>query len=203
MKTEQESFWAGEFGRDYIGRNQNTQLITSNISIFTRILAKTRGVNAIAEFGCNIGMNLRAINNINPNIQLTGVEINADAVSELKTWGGAKVVHDSIIDYQHENQFDLTFTKGVLIHINPDYLTQVYQNLYASSKKYILVVEYYSPKPVTIDYRGHENRLFKRDFAGEMLEAYPDLELVDYGFFYHRDPVFPSDDLNWFLMRKI
>jgi len=29
-----------------------------------------------------------------------------------------------------------------------------------------------------------------------------DLELVDYGFVYHRDPVFPQDDINWFLMKK-
>lgn len=55
---------------------------------------------------------------------------------------------------------------------------------------------------MTIPYRGHEQRLFKRDFAGEMLDAYPDLRLVDYGFVYRRDPVFPADDLTWFLMEK-
>lgn len=56
--------------------------------------------------------------------------------------------------------------------------------------------------PVVVSYRGHEDRLFKRDFAGEMLDRYPDLELVDYGFVYHRDPNFPQDDPNWFLLRK-
>jgi len=53
-----------------------------------------------------------------------------------------------------------------------------------------------------IPYRGHSDRLFKRDFAGEMLEAYPGLALVDYGFAYRRDPVFPQDDISWFLLRK-
>ena len=36
-------------------------------------------------------------------------------------------------------------------------------------------------------YRGHTARLFKRDFAGEMLDRFSDLRLVDYGFRYHRD----------------
>lgn len=44
--------------------------------------------------------------------------------------------------------------------------------------------------------------LFKRDFAGEMLEKYQDLQLVDYGFVYHGDANFPQDDLTWFLLEK-
>jgi hypothetical protein len=44
--------------------------------------------------------------------------------------------------------------------------------------------------------------LYKRDFAGEMLDRYPDLQLVDYGFSYHRDQNFPQDDANWFLLEK-
>ena len=45
-------------------------------------------------------------------------------------------------------------------------------------------------------------KLFKRDFAGELLDAFPSLDLVDYGFVYHRDPNFPQDDMNWFLLEK-
>lgn len=61
--------------------------------------------------------------------------------------------------------------------------------------------EYYNPSPVEIRYRNHEGKLFKRDFAGEMLDRHPDLRLVDYGFIYHRDS-FPIDDTTWFLMEK-
>jgi hypothetical protein len=96
----------------------------------------------------------------------------------------------------------LSFIKGVLIHINPDHLQEVYEKLYNASEKFILVAEYYNPSPVAIPYRGHDDRLFKRDFAGELLEKYSDLELVDYGFAYRRDPAFPQDDITWFLMRK-
>ena len=58
--------------------------------------------------------------------------------------------------------------KGVLIHINPDMLNNVYEKLYDSSDRYILVAEYYNPTPVNVSYRGYNDRLFKRDFAGEM-----------------------------------
>jgi spore coat polysaccharide biosynthesis protein SpsF len=65
-----------------------------------------------------------------------------------------------------------------------------------------LVCEYYNPSPVSIPYRGHTNKLFKRDFAGELMDRYPDLQLIDYGFVYRRDPSFPQDDVTWFLMEK-
>jgi hypothetical protein len=34
------------------------------------------------------------------------------------------------------------------------------------------------------------------------LDRYPDLDLVDYGFVYHRDPLFPQDDMTWFLLQR-
>jgi hypothetical protein len=49
---------------------------------------------------------------------------------------------------------------------------------------------------------GHDERLFKRDFCGEILDRHADLELVDYGFAYHRDPKFPQGDITWFLLEK-
>lgn len=94
-------------------------------------------------------------------------------------------------------------SKGVLIHINPDMLQKVYDKLYGCTSKYLLIAEYYNPKPVAIDYRGHENKLFKRDFAGELMDKFSDLTLRDYGFIYHRDPSFPQDDVTWFLLEKI
>jgi spore coat polysaccharide biosynthesis protein SpsF len=56
---------------------------------------------------------------------------------------------------------------------------------------------------VEIPYRGHSGKLFKRDFAGEILDAYSDLNLIDYGFAYHRDNYFKQDDITWFLLEKL
>ena len=55
---------------------------------------------------------------------------------------------------------------------------------------------------MSLEYRGHFDRLFKRDFAGDILDKYSNVKLVDYGFVYHRDNNFPKDDLTWFLLEK-
>lgn len=201
--TEQENFWAGEFGKDYIERNKSTDLISANTYLFSQIISKTRKVKSIIEFGCNIGLNLIAIKSLFPDVELSGIEINADAIRELSKTPEIKVYHQSILDFKPDYQRDLALIKGVLIHINPDMLKQVYALLYNSSKKYVCIVEYYNPVPVELEYRGHKGKLFKRDFAGEMLDLYKDLNLVDYGFSYHRDNNFKGfGDFTWFLLEK-
>ena len=50
--------------------------------------------------------------------------------------------------------------------------------------------------------KDYEEKLFKRDFAGEVLDRFDDLRLFDYGFCYHRDLHFPQDDVTWFLLEK-
>lgn len=201
-KTEQESFWAGEFGNDYIGRNNAPELIAANLSLFSEILRRCDGIKSAIEFGANIGMNLRALHQLLPTARLSAIEINAKAAEELRALGYVDVRHQSILEYAPLDTHDLAFIKGVLIHINPEHLNTVYDALYASSHRYVCMIEYYNPTPVSISYRGHTERLFKRDFAGEIMDRYPDLRLVDYGFKYQRDPRFLHGDETWFLMEK-
>ena len=106
------------------------------------------------------------------------------------------------MDFAPLRTWDLVLIKGVLIHINPASLLSVYDKLVASCARYLLVAEYYNPTPIAIPYRGHNDRLFKRDFAGEILERHSQMRLLDYGFAYRRDPCFPQDDITWFLMER-
>ncbi len=206
FKTEQEEFWRGEFGDEYVERNKSSQLLASNIAFFSTIIGKTRGVKSVIEFGANIGMNLKALNKIITDLECSAVEINHKAVEILKNDtefpNGVEVYENSILDFNSIKKYDLSLIKGVLIHINPSELEVVYQKLYDSSNKYICIAEYYNPSPVTISYRGRDDRLFKRDFAGEFLDKFKDVQLIDYGFVYHRDTNFPQDDITWFLLEK-
>lgn len=203
FKTPQEEFWAGNFGKDYIERNQSPHLLASNLNFFTLALKSIRKPQSVIEFGANIGMNLKALKLLYPDILLQGIEINEKAALQLgESIGAENVFNQSIFDFNPIQKCDLSLIKGVLIHINPDMLDIVYQKLYESTNRYILIAEYYNPKPVSIDYRGHSERLFKRDFAGEVLDKYPTLELIDYGFSYKRDLKFPQDDITWFLLEK-
>ena len=202
-KTEQETFWAGEFGTEYIQRNQGDFLLASNLNFFASALRAARGVKSCLEFGANIGMNLKALKLLHPGIDVHGIEINAEAAHQLsQVVGPANVYDTSILNFFPSRTWDLALIKGVLIHINPDELNEVYDKLVASTGRYLLVAEYYNPAPVAIPYRGHSDRLFKRDFAGEIMERHPQLQLLDYGFAYRRDPNFPQDDITWFLMEK-
>ncbi len=200
--TEQEKFWAGEFGDEYTDRNSGARVVASNTALFSRVLQAAGKVDSIIEFGANRGLNLEALRILLPNAALAGVEINETAVSILRKISGVSVYHQSILDFTPEKQYELALIKGVLIHINPDRLTDVYRSLYESSSRFICLAEYYNPSPVAIPYRGHSDKLFKRDFAGEMLKQFPSLRLRDYGFVYHGDANFPQDDLTWFLMEK-
>jgi pseudaminic acid biosynthesis-associated methylase len=201
-KTEQEIFWAGEFGDDYITRNQGEQPINANVVLFGQILKAAPNIKSFVELGCNIGLNLQALNRINEHFELCGYEINKIAAQKALDLNIASVINGTILDeLPADVQYDVSFTKGVLIHINPDALHKVYDNLYKLSKKYIVVCEYYNPSPVVVKYRENEERLFKRDFAGELMDKY-NLRLIDYGFTYHRDNYFPQDDMTWFLLEK-
>ena len=202
-KTDQEDFWAGDFGNDYIDRNKGSKIISSNINFLCQSLKRASGINSCIEFGANVGNNLKALSHLLPEVDLSAIEINKKAIKELKKNVACKnIFEESILEYDPSEQFDLVLIKGVLIHLNPDYLNKIYSTLVKSSSKYILLTEYYNPNPVTIMYRGHKNKLFKRDFAGELMDNHKEVSLIDYGFCYHRDPLFPADDYTWFLMQK-
>lgn len=201
-ETEQETFWKGDFGNDYIERNKSMQLLGNKTAFYAKVITHMDKINSCIEFGSNIGLNLMAIRNLLPECELSAIEINAKAVKTLEKQQGIRVYNQSILDFEPDYKRDLVITHGVLIHINPEMLCDVYQKLYETASKYILITEYYNPSPVEIEYRGNREKLFKRDFAGELLDKFKALELVEYGFIYHRDKQFPQDDFTWFLLKK-
>lgn len=202
FSTDQESFWNGAFGDEYVDRNRGENHVAANCALFSKILSRTNGVESVIEYGANIGLNLRAIKTLLPQTTLSAVEINRKAASELRNWapGNVEVFEDSILEFSPTRTYDFVLVKGVLIHINSDNLDHVYDLLVTSSRKYVCIVEYYNPTPIAVSYRGHDERLYKRDFAGELLDRHSRVQLVDYGFVYRRDANFRQDDVTWFLL---
>lgn len=194
------AFWAGTFGDDYIDRNNAASSVAARTAQFSKILSSTQNVTSITELGANIGLNLLALRALLPQCALSAVEINAKAFARLKTIEGVQAINGSLLESEAPVS-DLSFTAGVLIHIGPADLPVAYRRLVEASRRYVLVAEYFNPVPVEVPYRGHAGKMFKRDWAGELLDTFP-LRLVDYGFFYSRDPACDRDDVNWFLMEK-
>jgi pseudaminic acid biosynthesis-associated methylase len=201
--NSQEAFWAGQFGKEYIKRNDSKQLLASNIALFSKILSHTDNVKSVVELGANIGMNLDALRCLIPESYLTGVEINQDAFDVLAEKPSVNsAIFSSALTWKPQRTWDMSLSKGVAIHIAPEDLPTYYQTLYNASDRYICLAEYYNPVPVEIEYRGHTGKLWKRDFAGEMLHQYPDLQMVVSGFASRHDANFPQDDLVYSLLRK-
>jgi pseudaminic acid biosynthesis-associated methylase len=201
--SPQEEFWRGSFGSDYSDRNVGEALVASNTALFARALVRAGAPKAVLELGANVGMNLVALGHLFPEAALHAVEINAKACERLRAFlPPDNVTEGSILDAGLRTGFDLVLIKGVLIHIAPDLLPVAYRRAVESTDRHLLICEYYNPTPVEVPYRGERERLFKRDFCGEILEQHPEMRLVDYGFVYHRDPSFPLDDITWFLLEK-
>ena len=99
FKTEQEKFWSGEFGDQYIERNCDESIIAANTALFSGILSRTDSVKSIIEFGANIGLNLIAIKRILTNIDLSAIDINPKAVDEINKIDLVKTYSQYILEY--------------------------------------------------------------------------------------------------------
>lgn len=201
--SKTEEFWKGEFGIEYAKRN--TGLVARNAVFFAKALLPVMGIRqpqSVLELGCGTGQNLEALQLLlGTQTELEGIEINEQAAKACKVG----IIHvRSLLGLTGSTwlrTWDLVLTKGVLIHQPPEELPRIYDMMYRASNRYIFIAEYYDPIPVEVEYRGHQGVLWKRDFAGELMDQHPDVKLVDTGFAYHRAPQ-PQDDLTWFLLEK-
>lgn len=204
--TEALEFWKGEFGDAYVDRCQGDKLVFNNTQLFRRALSPTFFTTPmrVIEFGANIGLNiagLRALN-VYSTCEFTGVEPNAKAAGMLCDQG--VTVHQASMTDPAEpwgGGYDLAISKGVLIHVDPGELELAYGALYRASRRWIFIAEYHNPVPVEVPYRGHQGRMWKRDFAGDMLDRFP-LAVRNVGFAWSRDPIAPQDDLVYTLLEK-
>ena len=199
--NSQEKFWQGNFGNSYIKRNNHQKVVKNNFHFFKKVLNKKIKINTLIELGPNVGLNIIALNKIFKNLKITAVEINKKACEHLKKIKNVNIINNSILKFNLKSKFDLVLIKGVMIHVHPKDLKILYKKIENLSKKYILICEYYNPYPISINYRGHKNKLFKNDYAGLFLKKYKNYKLVNYGFCYHLDK-YPLDDVNWFLLKK-
>ena len=111
-----------------------------------------------------------------------GIEINEYAIEKSKEITKGKCIYTikgSAFDIPYKDAyFDLVFTSGVLIHISPDDINFVLDEIYRCTKRYILGYECYSDEYTVLNYRGDDNLHWKADFAKLFLERHKDLKLV-------------------------
>jgi spore coat polysaccharide biosynthesis protein SpsF len=205
--TEQSAFWRGEFGDAYIERNEITaQSLANRLAMWGRVLRSLQcdPPDSILEVGTNIGGNIHALAKLT-GAELHGVEPNSKAREILASSGviPAGNLYDGLsFDIPlPDGAVEMAFTSGVLIHVAPADLERSCREIYRVASKYVVCIEYFAARPEQITYRGHTERLFKRDFGGFWLDLYPDLMVMDYGFDWSRAT--GMDDTTWWVFRKI
>ena len=198
--SEQEKFWATTYAEDYIKKNSQFDH-ELGAEAWKEMLKKVQdGVDNYLEYGCNIGQIKLVLPDAKPSI----IEISEPA------FGFVTARHDFEHAYNgpilgssfEKNSFNLVFTMGVLIHINPDQLLDHMKKMFGYSRKYILIGEYFNRTPTTIEYQGGKDKLFKRDFGKLFIENFK-VKLLDYGFLWgHIYDSAGFDDVTWWLFEK-
>jgi pseudaminic acid biosynthesis-associated methylase len=206
--SEATDFWRNEFGDSYIDRNNSPTLIKNNEALFRKALMPMFHTTPmrIIEFGANIGLNIHALRRIAPfsTCEYSAVEVNEKAADELRKIPNVNVYQTFMQDADEPwgRGYDLAVSKGLLIHVPPADLAQAYSAIYRATRRYLLIAEYHNPSPVEVPYRGHSGRLFKRDFAGELLATFQDLAVAGYHFAWKYDAYAPQDDLLVVLLER-
>lgn len=187
--TDQMQQWSSEFGKEYTERNPHT--IEAMDGLYRKQFGLTRTElnlmfldnfdrsTKILEVGSNVGAQLHGLQSIGFE-NLYGIEIQPHAVEVSKqNTKNINLMQGSALDIPFKDSyFDLVFTSGVLIHINPDDLNIVMGEIYRCTSEYIWGFEYYADKCTEIPYRGRGNLLWKAPFAKLYLGEFRDLELV-------------------------
>lgn len=187
--TEQMKEWSGKFGKEYTERNlmsldELDQLYIDNYGISRTELNKEflddLKINRILEVGCNVGNELLLLKKMG-YINLWGIELQDYAVEiARKRTNSLNIVKGSAFEIPfRDNYFDVVFTSGVLIHISPDDIKKVLDEMYRCTSSYIWGFEYYIPQGYQqVNYRGKDNLLWKTDFPKLFLDRFSDLELI-------------------------
>lgn len=188
-QTPQTSQWKGDFGRAYTDRNtldrrELDSLYRTNYGITRNqlnasFLEKIPRDVRILEVGCNCGNQLRVLQEMG-FASLSGAEVQSYALESARArTQGIQLVQGSALDLPYEDgSFDLVFTSGVLIHISPADLPVALDEIHRCAKTWVWGLEYYASEVTQVNYRGHDDLLWKMDYVKRYLDRFDDLELV-------------------------
>jgi len=208
--TKQMESWRGQFGKEYTDRNalslQEMEITYKEYYGITRTEMNSKFIGdfdrdmKVLEVGSNIGNQLLCLQKAGFN-NLYGIELGAYAVELSKSrTKDINIIQGSAFDIPFKDGFfELVFTSGVLIHIAPDDIAGVLDEMYRCTGKYIWCFEYYAEVYTQIPYRGHGDLLWKTNFAKLFLKRFSNLKLVKEEHFKYLD----NDNVDtMFLFRK-
>ncbi len=185
-----EEMWMGELGNESTIRNKG--VYTERRFFWQKIIEEFRPRNTL-EIGCNDGFkNLCWLGDY-----AVGLEINMNAVT-IGRKGNMSILWGKATDIPFkDNWFDLVFTAGLLIHIEPKEIKKAMQEIIRVSKKYVLCIEYYAVKERERSFLGEMGITFERPWND--LYTGMGLKIIETGFLTKEDGF---NELNYWMFTK-
>lgn len=201
--TKQLEAWTSEFGKEYTDRNpvdiEEMDRVLGEYygcgrksDVFCQFLPKDRlSEGRVLEVGCNIGVQLKILQNVNSGLELYGLEPMKYALDKGRAlYPDITFVPGTAFDIPFKDgYFDAVMTNGVLIHIHPHDLTRALAEIHRVSRRFILFHEYYADVLTEVEYYGKKDILWKTNFLQRYLDLFPDLAVVDLRYLHFPDPV--------------
>ena len=141
MTNLQEDFWKSRINLNYAQDNAEFER-DLGIEAWNRMLFQVISleINSYLDCGSNMGRNIVFLQEILPLASSNIIEIALEPFDVCKQ---RYKIDDSFLgsikNAKFEESFDLVFTSGVLIHINPDDLIETMANMFRLSSRYILI----------------------------------------------------------------
>ncbi len=184
----QSKTWAGKFGDDYVERNVSVDVVNKDYvkltglkydEIFSDFFQDLDKDLDILELGCNVGNNLSILKSLGFT-NLHGLDVNSKAIDIANSrYSDIHFYNSSIESCEFPAQsFDLVFTAGVLIHINPSALPNIIKQILSLSKQYVFGFESFSESITDVFYRNSNNLYWKQNFPQLFKNISPDLNMV-------------------------
>ena len=189
----EEELWAGAFGSEYVER---TPEFVESRAAFWDSFIRTYHPESVLEAGCGVGLNLTHIHKLVPDTW--GIDVNWDSIHIARfNAPTANVCHASIYNMPFKDEaFEIVFTCGVLIHQDPDIITEAMQEIARCGRK-VLHMEYESGDWEEIPYHGESKALWKGPYS--LLYTELGMKSISSGVLHKSDGF---DNLTWSLFEK-
>ena len=166
--------WAGEFGDEYMERNNPDDLYDLRHQ-FWREIEKKYAPKRVLEVGCNAGHNLSCF----LMASTYGIDVNIKALSD----GRRRDTLINIIEGEADDipfkdgYFDFVFSCGLLIHLDAETLRKCQAEIVRVASKYVCSIEYEAGREKKIEYRDKVG-LWKRPY-GKLYTKRFGLEIIE------------------------
>tara|TARA_B100001540_G_C15594713_1_gene545738 strand:+ start:144 stop:773 length:630 start_codon:yes stop_codon:yes gene_type:complete len=163
---------------EYVNKNYKEKTGFTEEEIFVEFFSDLDRDMSILEVGCNVGVKISILQKIGFK-NLTGIELNKGAYEiAMKNHPEISFINSDIEEFETKDKYDLVYTCGVLIHLNPKIINSVIKKIVSLSNQYVFGFESFSEKLQEVRYRENLQVQWKQNFLESYTTNFPELNII-------------------------